>query len=123
MTAGLKSHDRLAEASALLSRFVEDSLELRAGAIFGPDGLQLFATDEADWTEPMAEIWRLAGTPDREVSYVHVGTEGGDVLAVSDPNGAAVVTSNRFPLASLVLSDLRAVLRELDPVAGKRGSA
>ena len=122
MTAGLKSDDRLAEASALLSRFVEDSLELRAGAIFGADGAQLFATDDADWSDPVAELWRLAGSPDRDVSYVHVGTEGGDVLAVSDPRGAAVVTSDRFPLASLVLSDLRAVLRELDP-ARTRGSA
>ena len=62
----------------------------------------------------MAELWKLAGVPGRDVSYLHVGTEGGDVLAVRAPCGCAVVVSDRFPLASLVLSDLRAVVRELD---------
>ncbi len=44
------------------------------------------------------------------------------MLAARGPAGSAIVLSERFPLASLVLSDLRAVLRELDR-AGVAGGA
>jgi hypothetical protein len=114
----VKSDDHLAAASALLTRCVEDSLELRAAAILDERGSQLFATDEGEWSGPAAELWRLAGAPERDVAYLHVGTEGGEVLAVRSERGTAIATSDRFPLASLVLSDLRAVLRELGAAPG-----
>lgn len=120
MAPGLTNADRLTSASELLARCVADSLELRQGAIFDGDGHQLFATDGGDWSRPVAELWSVAGLPGRDISYLHIGTESGDVLAVRGRGGAAVVASDRFPLASLVLSDLRAVVRELDP--GDAGS-
>jgi hypothetical protein len=113
MDQGLKPGDRLGPASELLAHCVDGSLEVRAGAILDAHGGQLFATDDADWSGPVAELWRLAGSPERDVSYLHIGTEDGDVLAVRGAAGCAVVASDRFPLASLVLSDLRAVVREM----------
>jgi hypothetical protein len=110
--------DRLAEAAALLERCVSDSLEVRQGAILGPGGEQLFATDERPWADRAAELWRVAEEGGGEVAYLHIGAESGEVLAVRGEAGCAVVTSDRFPLAALVLSDLRAVLRELNPPAG-----
>jgi hypothetical protein len=110
----LIDRDRLADASALLQRCVRDSPEVRGGAILGPHGEQVFATDGRSWAEPVGELWRLAEAGTGEVAYLHVGAESGEVLAVRGAGGCAVMTSDRFPLAALVLSDLRAVLRELD---------
>lgn len=113
MSAAAHGDHQLGAAPELLRRFVDDSLELREGAIFDSSGRQLFATDDADWTAGAARIWDAAEAGEREVAYVHVGTEAGEVLGVRGPAGSAVVLSERFPLASLVLSDLRAVVREL----------
>lgn len=109
----MSTGDRSEAAATLLASCVRDSLELREGAILAPDGTQLFATDGTSWADAVAELWDRAGAREREVSYVHVATEEGEVLAVRGAAGSVVATSDRFPLASLVLSDLRAVLREL----------
>ena len=114
MTDPAHGAGRLDDAAELLTRFIDDSLELRDGALFDPAGRQLFATDGNDWTAGVSRIWDAAETDGRDVAYVHVGTAAGEVLAVRGPAGSAVVLSERFPLASLVLSDLRAVLRELE---------
>jgi hypothetical protein len=50
-----------------------------------------------------------------------VATGNGEVLAVRGPSGSAIALADRFALASLVLSDLRAVVRELEP--GEPGPA
>jgi hypothetical protein len=123
MSDAAHGDDQPGAAAELLSRFVADSLELREGAIFDPTGRQLFATDGADWTAGAGRLWDAAEAGEREISYVHVGTEAGEVLAVRSPAGSAIVVSERFPLASLVLSDLRAVLRELDGAGASTGSA
>jgi hypothetical protein len=119
MSTTAHGEDQLGAAPELLRRFVADSLELREGAIFDSSGRQLFATDDADWTAGAARIWEAAEAGEREVAYLHVGTEAGEVLGACGPAGSALVLSERFPLASLVLSDLRAVLREL----GRAGAA
>lgn len=122
MTDPAHAAGRLGEAPELLTRFIEDSLELREGALFDPAGRQLFATDDNDWTAGVGRIWEAAETDGRDVAYVHIGTAAGEVLAVRGPAGSAVVLSERFPLASLVLSDLRAVLRELERAGAAAGS-
>lgn len=113
MSDAAQRDDQPDAAAELLARFIADSLELREGALFDPAGRQLFATDGADWSAGAARIWEAAESGERQVAYVHVGTEAGDVLGVRGPAGSAIVLSERFPLASLVLSDLRAVLREM----------
>lgn len=120
MREGAQADDQPGAAAELLERFIADSLELREGALFDPAGRQLFATDDADWSTGAARLWEAAESGARQVSYVHVGTEAGDVLGVRGPAGSAIVISERFPLASLVLSDLRAVLREMSRV-GRAG--
>ena len=44
---------------------------------------------------------------------MHVGTEDGEVFAVRLGDYAAIAVAERFALTSLVLSDMRAVLRDL----------
>lgn len=51
-----------------------------------------------------------AGEP---VSQAHVGTDDGEAFAVRQDGLAMVVVSERFTLASLMHSDMRAVLRDL----------
>ncbi len=122
MTNATQRDDQAGAAAELLVRFIADSLELREGALFDPSGRQLFATDGADWSAGAGRIWEAAEAAERDVSYLHVGTETGEVLAARGPAGSAIVLSERFPLASLVLSDLRAVLRELDRVGAEEGA-
>lgn len=122
MSDAAHGDDQLGGAAELLSRFIADSLELREGALFDHSGRQLFATDGADWSAGAARIWEAAEAGEREIAYVHVGTEAGEVIAARGPAGSAIVLSERFPLASLVISDLRAVLRELDRAGTAAGS-
>jgi hypothetical protein len=77
-------------------------------------------TDDRPWAKRVAALWRIAEQRGGEVAYLHIGAESGEVLAVRGEAGCAVVTSDRFPLAALVLSDLRAVLRELKSQTGEK---
>lgn len=103
------------EARRLLSRLEQLTTDLRAAALFGPDGEQLAATDDADWGAPAAALWEAAdqgaGGP---ATQVHVGTEQGEVFAMRGREASIVATSERFALASLMMCDLRAVLRDLE---------
>lgn len=108
-------------AEHLLARLSEASRELRAAALFDASGVQLAATDEADWSAGAAALWRAVGAAQNGSGLqVHVGTEEGEVFAVRGPAGSIVATSERFALASLMLCDLRATLRELERGRGER---
>src|SRR3954453_14578387 len=103
-------------AEAALAFLTEMSPDLRGAALLGPDGEVLAATGEEPgrWGEDAAVLFAAAdaaeGTP---VEQVHVATEQGEVFAIRGAGLAAVSVTERFALASLMLFDMRSVLREL----------
>jgi hypothetical protein len=113
---------RVAAVAEMLLGFVETSPELREAAIFDPAGAQLFATDGEDWSEAARRLWAAADADAEPAKYVHIAGGNGEVLAARGPSGSAIALADRFPLASLALSDLRAALRELDRGAAGDGS-
>jgi hypothetical protein len=113
--AGTKTAPSQTDADAALARLQELSTELRGAAILDATGEPLAATGPLQhWAEParglLAAAEAAAGEP---VTQVHVGTEDGEAFAVRHDGLAAVVVAERFSLASLMLCDMRAVLRDL----------
>lgn len=103
-------------AAAALEFLAEMSPDLRGAAILGPGGEVLAATDgdEDRWQDDAAALFAAAdeaeGVP---VEQVHIATEQGEVFAIRNAGLAAVSVTERFTLASLMLFDLRSVLRRL----------
>jgi hypothetical protein len=103
-------------AEAALEFLAEMSPDLRGAAILGLGGEVLAATGEEPerWGEDAAALFAAAdqaeGAP---VEQVHIATEQGEVFAIRNAGLAAVSVTERFALASLMLFDLRSVLRQL----------
>ncbi len=102
-------------AEAAVGRLREMSADLRGCALIGPGGQVLAATGEADrWAEPTAELLAAADAAgDEPASHLHVATEDGEAFAVRHEGLAMVAVTERFTLASLMIFDMRAVLRDL----------
>jgi hypothetical protein len=103
-------------AAAALEFLAEMSPDLRGAAILGPAGEVLAATGEERerWGKDAAALFAAAdeaeGVP---VEQVHIATEQGEVFAIRNAGLAAVSVTDRFALASLMLFDLRSVLRQV----------
>jgi hypothetical protein len=103
-------------AQAALAFLAEMSPDLRGAAVLGPEGEVLAATGEEPerWGEDAAALFAVAdaaeGVP---VEQVHIATEQGEVFAIRNEGLAAVSVTERFALASLMLFDMRSMLREL----------
>lgn len=103
-------------AKAALAFLSEMSPDLRGAAVLGPEGEVLAASGEEPerWAEDAAALFAAAdaaeGVP---VEQVHIATEQGEVFAIRNAGLAAVSVTERFALASLMLFDLRSMLREL----------
>jgi hypothetical protein len=102
-------------AEAAVGRLREMSADLRGCALLGPGGEVLAATSEAErWGSPAAELLSAADSAGGEpASHVHVATEDGEAFAVRENGLAMVAVAERFTLASLMIFDMRAVLRDL----------
>lgn len=103
-------------AEAALAFLVEMSPDLRGAAILAGDGSVLAASGERPerWAEDAAALFAVADRAGGEpVEQVHVATEQGEVFAVRHAGLAAVAVTERLALASLLLFDLRAALRDL----------
>jgi predicted regulator of Ras-like GTPase activity (Roadblock/LC7/MglB family) len=103
-------------AAAALEFLAEMSPDLRGAAILGPEGEVLAATegDEGRWEDDAAALFAAADeAEDEPVEQVHIATEQGEVFAIRNAGLAAVSVTERFALASLMLFDLRSVLRQL----------
>lgn len=104
-----------AEAEAAVARMRDMSADLRGCAVLAPDGEALAASgDRERWGEAAAVLLAaadLAGEGPAE--SLHVATEDGEVFAVRHGGLAMVAVSTRFALASLMLFDMRTVLRDL----------
>jgi hypothetical protein len=108
-----------ADAEVAVARLTATSADLRGCAVLGGDGSALAATGElGDWGVAAAQLLVAADAAAGEpVTHAHVGTEDGEVFAVRHAGLALVVASERFALASLMLSDMRSALRELSRAA------
>jgi len=103
-------------AAAALEFLAEMSPDLRGAAILGPAGEVLAATegDEGRWQDDAGALFAAADEAEGEpVEQVHIATEQGEVFAIRNAGLAAVSVTERFALASLMLFDLRSVLRQL----------
>ena len=103
-----------AEAELAVARMSEMSVDLRGCAVLGPEGEELASTGGSGWSRAGAAFLEAADAADGEpATQVHVATEDGEAFAVRDGGLAMVAVAERFTLASLILFDMRTVLRDL----------
>jgi hypothetical protein len=102
-------------AAAAVARLTEMSPDLRGCAVLGGEGPALAASGDPDgWAQAGAALLAAADAAGPEpASHVHVATEDGEAFAVRHDGLAMVAVAERFVLASLMLFDMRAVLRDL----------
>jgi hypothetical protein len=107
-------------AEASVARLREMAVDLRGCALLNAEGEVLAATGEADqWAGGAAELLAAADAAGGEpASHVHVATEDGEAFAVRHEGLAMVAVAERFTLASLMVFDMRAILRDLVREAG-----
>lgn len=110
-------------AESALAYLTEMSPDLRGGAILAGDGSVLAAAGRPErWREDARALLGLADKAgDEPVEQVHIATEQGEVFAVRHAGLAAIAVTDRFALASLLLFDMRAVLRDLAAGGDGRG--
>jgi hypothetical protein len=102
-------------AETAVARLREMSADLRGCVLLDAVGEVLAATgDHESWGAAATELLAAAGAAEDEpASHVHVATEDGEAFAVRHEGLAMVAVAERFALASLMVFDMRAVLRDL----------
>jgi hypothetical protein len=102
-------------AEAAVARLSEMSPDLRGCAVLDRDGRALAASgDPEGWAGAGAALMAAADEAgDEPASHVHVATEDGEAFGVRHEGLAMVAVAERFTLASLMIFDMRAVLRDL----------
>jgi predicted regulator of Ras-like GTPase activity (Roadblock/LC7/MglB family) len=102
-------------AEQALAYLTEMSADLRGAAILDSRGSVLAASSQPDrWREDALALLDVADRAGGErVEQVHIATEQGEVFAVRQAGLAAIAVTERFALSSLMLFDMRSVLREL----------
>lgn len=111
------------EAERGLAYLTEMTAGLRGGAILDGSGGVLAASGELEaWEQAARELLEAADAAGSEpAEHVHVATADGEVFALRQGDLLAVAVTDRFVLASLMVFDMRAVLRDLERSAGGRG--
>jgi predicted regulator of Ras-like GTPase activity (Roadblock/LC7/MglB family) len=109
------------QAERAVRRLEEMAADVRGCAVFTDGGAVLAASGDGSrqdgWRAGAAGLLAAADAARGEPAmHVHVATEDGEVLAVRHGGFAIVAVAERFTLASLLVFDIRTVLREL--VAG-----
>ena len=102
-------------AEAAVARLTEMSPDLRGCAVLDGGGRALAASGDPDgWASAGAALIGAADDAAGEpASHVHVATEDGEAFAVRHEGLVMVAVAERFTLASLMVFDMRAVLRGL----------
>jgi hypothetical protein len=105
----------LSDPRQAVSYLEEISPEMRGCAILDAGGEVLASTGEQeDWTQRSRELLAAVDSAGEEpAAHAHIATGDGEVFCVRQDGLVAVAVTERFVLASLMLFDLRAVLREL----------
>ncbi|MGH2957481.1 MAG: hypothetical protein ACRDL6_10855 [Solirubrobacterales bacterium] len=103
------------DADGAVSHLAEISPQLRGCAILSERGGVLASSGDPEaWGAAAAELIAAADAAGPEpASHAHVATADGEAFFVREGDLVAVAVSDRFVLASLMLFDLRATLREL----------
>ena len=103
-----------AAAELAATRFRELSAEIRGCAIVASGDVLAATGNPEDWAAPATALLAAAdAAAGGRSSQAHVATEDGEVYAVRLAGLAMVVVTDRFTLASLILADMRATLRDL----------
>jgi hypothetical protein len=104
-----------AAADRAVSHLEEISPQLRGCALLSATGEVLAASGDPDsWGEAARELFVAADAAQSEpAAYTHIATGDGEVFCVREGELAAVAVTDRFVLASLMIFDLRSVLRDL----------
>jgi hypothetical protein len=105
----------VADAEVAVARLEAMSADLRGCVILGSEGQPLAASGELDaWAQAGRELLAAADEAAGEaVTAAHVGIEDGEAFAVRQDGFALIAAAERFTLASLMMFDMRAVLRDL----------
>jgi hypothetical protein len=105
----------LPDADRAVSYLEEISRELRGCAILSEGGEVLAASgDPEQWGEAGRELIAAADAAGGEpVAHAHVATGDGEAFCVREGGFVAVAVTERFTLASLMIFDIRIVLRRL----------
>jgi predicted regulator of Ras-like GTPase activity (Roadblock/LC7/MglB family) len=108
-----------ADAGLALARMTEMSADVRGCAILDASGALMASSSDAEvWGSAAVSLLEAADAAgERPAMQAHVATEEGEVFAVREGGLAMVAVAERFTLASLMLFDMRTVLRDL--AAGK----
>lgn len=107
------------EAERAVAHLTELVPDVRGCAVLDQDGRVLAASGPPEgWRVAAAELLAaadVAGGDGRPgpATQVHVGIEDGEAFAVRHTGLAMVAVAERFTLASLVLFDMRTILRDL----------
>jgi hypothetical protein len=105
----------LTDPRQAVSYLEEISPEMRGCAILNTGGEVLASTGEGEaWQDLAAELLGAVDDADGEPgAHAHIATGDGEVFCVRQDGLVAVAVTERFVLSSLMLFDLRAVLRDL----------
>jgi len=103
------------DAASALARLREMSADLRGAAILGADGELLAASgDDDSWGDAARALLAAADAAgSAPAQRAHVATEDGEAFALRSGDLAIVAVAERFTLASLMLFDMRSVMRDL----------
>jgi hypothetical protein len=96
------------------------SPDLLGSVVLDSDDRVLAASGDPErWGMAAAELLSAADHAGAEpAEHVHVATEDGEVFAVRHQGLAMVAAAERFVLASLMVFDMRAILRDLTREGG-----
>lgn len=102
-------------AASALAYLTEMSPDLRGGAILDAEGAVLAASGRPErWRDDAVALLAAADEAGEEpVEQLHIGSEQGEVFAARQSGLVALAVTDRFALASLLLFDMRAILRDL----------
>jgi hypothetical protein len=104
-----------AEAELAIAMLIDMSVDVRGCAVLGSSGEPLASSGDGErWSEAARALLAAAdGAGGEAAASVHVATEDGEVFAARRGELAMVAVADRYALASLMLSDLRSMLRDL----------
>jgi hypothetical protein len=104
-----------ADAELAVARLEELSADLRGCAVLGADGAVLAASGDPEaWTDAANDfLAAVDGAASGPAAHAHVATEDGEAFAVRHGELVMVAVTDRFTLASLVVTDMRMALRDL----------
>ena len=105
----------LSDAGSAVSYLEEISPQMRGCAILSEGGEVLAASGDSDrGGKAGRELIAAADAAGKEpVAHAHVASGEGEAFCIRESGLVAVAVTDRFTLASLMLCDIRIVLREL----------